>query len=330
MTDEERLQDYIDGRMNPSERNAFESEMARNPEFAAAASFAREIGQHLRGGTTELPPGFHARARARFEASRKRLFRLPRRFPWEAVGLAAAAVVVLVLLFPWTRTGRPGSPTESPLGSPVETKKSQRRNLSDEPIALPAPAIRTERDSVQAPDAALPEFAPTPAGGKATADPSSREPRAPSDELRGLPQKSAGIVVRDDRTQHAARVDESLSKSEALQGVRAAEIPLGLIRPGTTKIIESAADELWIRLTTGGSGSEVRALQPRFENERVFVFGPRDFSVSCREVRWMPQPDALLVLAGPATPTNSATSGGCALVIPRGNLPVVLDVRRKN
>jgi len=96
---DERLQDYLDGRLDDDARAEVEARLAKDPELARRVETWREAGRALRDDPAELPPGFYARARDRFEktAGAPRGFRL---LSWETAGLAAAVVLVAALFGP--------------------------------------------------------------------------------------------------------------------------------------------------------------------------------------------------------------------------------------
>ena len=99
--DEQRLQEYLDGRLSASERSEFEARLKTDADLAGKARAALALRQALQEDGPELPPGFYARARDRFERTvpmeGHRWFRL---LSWESAGLAAAVVLAAVLFVP--------------------------------------------------------------------------------------------------------------------------------------------------------------------------------------------------------------------------------------
>lgn len=345
MTREERMQDYIDGRMSPADRAGFESEMARDPELAEGVRFARELGRTLREEPIDLPAGFHARARERFEASRSKRFFLPRRLPWEVLGLAAAAAVVVALLFPWARNGRPESAIEL-APSTYDTKQDLDDRSPRDAAAgarskdeAEAPAIESDRLATHAKkaqhDAPMPTAMQAPSAPPAplgkTIDAGDIDRGAATDDSRATLRTPESVAEPSARSQGFARSDEAqLKESVPRQELRAVALPPGLVPRGTLAIVEAATDPLWLRLTSSSAAPAVASLGPRFEFERVLVFGPQDSPVSCRKVRLSEEPEGLRVVVTPSSPADPASAGGCAVVIPRGNLPVVLTVGPEN
>ena len=127
---EHHVQDYLDDRMTPDERRAFEDLLARDPDLDAEVDDVRALGDTLRTLDAPLPDGFHDRARARFVAS----VSPRRRFPFEALGLAAAALVLGAVLVPWAMRTEFG-----------ETERAVEHRTA-EPTNAPAPAESVESE----------------------------------------------------------------------------------------------------------------------------------------------------------------------------------------
>lgn len=64
---EERIHDYLDGRLSPDARATFEASLKRDSELAAKVDEYRGIGDALRESDGSLSPEFFARTRLRFE-----------------------------------------------------------------------------------------------------------------------------------------------------------------------------------------------------------------------------------------------------------------------
>jgi hypothetical protein len=132
------VHDYLDGRLTEEERRAFEARLGREPDLARTVEAYREAGRALRDEPVELPPGFYARARGRFEAGRPARSDWRRFLSWETTGLLAAAVILTALIFPevWERYRRgpetpaerpaaeTGAETEEPKAAPIEREES--------------------------------------------------------------------------------------------------------------------------------------------------------------------------------------------------------------
>ncbi len=130
---EQRLSDYLDGRLDPAERARFDERLARDAELRARLEEYRAIGSALRDDPAELPPGFYARARERFETAhgKQRWFRP---LSWEAVGALAAAGLVLALFLPEMMRDRS---FELPLRQAVPAKNRQPAVAEPRPAETP-------------------------------------------------------------------------------------------------------------------------------------------------------------------------------------------------
>lgn len=186
----DRLQDYIDGRLSADECAAFEKRLRDDPRLAQRLESARSVRAALREETPELSAGFYARARRDFEAggARRGAARERRGFhllSWEAAGLAAAAVLALVVFMPhFYREGVPlpaSMPPEGALGQ-AKTQVGGEAGAAAEPLAdVEAEAevrgrIEADKKEKSAEDERRPlsehrldagsaEFAPAPAEG---------------------------------------------------------------------------------------------------------------------------------------------------------------------
>jgi len=98
---DERLQDYLDGRLSDRERAEVEAVLGDHPELARRVAEWREIGAAMRSGDDELPLGFYTRARGRFEQTTRPRSRFGFRIlSWEVAGLAAAVLLAGVVFLP--------------------------------------------------------------------------------------------------------------------------------------------------------------------------------------------------------------------------------------
>ena len=204
------VHDYLDGRLSEEERRTFEARLEREPALARTVEAYRVAGRALRDVSVELPPGFYARTRARFEASRPKRPTWRRFVSWEATGLAAAALLLTALVLPEVlerygpppevkpfeppSTPSPTAPPEGKLVSPAEAEDSI------------APAVEGEPSGLETPPAASSE----PPSGK-------REVAA---EREAFADYDSGLAERDEVTQPrtAAAPKPDLEKGRAGKG----------------------------------------------------------------------------------------------------------------
>jgi hypothetical protein len=140
------VHDYLDGRLSEPERRRFEARLERDPELARVVEAYRAAGRTLREEPIELPPGFHARARARFETARTVPAGWRRFVSWEATGLAVAALLLAALVFPqiWERY-RPASEQALSGAPPAERQEGTTETEPAAPMgAVEVPAPESE------------------------------------------------------------------------------------------------------------------------------------------------------------------------------------------
>jgi hypothetical protein len=106
---DDKLQEYLDGRLGDAQRAEIEERMKTDPELARRVAAYRDLGRSLREDDAALPPGFYTRVRARFEeGGSSRRTGWARLLSWEAAGLTAAVALAVALFLPgWLRQGRP-------------------------------------------------------------------------------------------------------------------------------------------------------------------------------------------------------------------------------
>jgi hypothetical protein len=153
---DERLQEFLDGRLANGERAEIEALLEQDEELARRVEAWREIGRALRQDAGELPPGFHARARERFEQTVRA--RPPwglRVLSWEAAGLAAAVVLAAVLFVPEVLRNRDlrSVPPRTAESSVDETRAD--RPAPSEPVARPKRQAPEALGEAAAPDDAV-------------------------------------------------------------------------------------------------------------------------------------------------------------------------------
>lgn len=187
---------WLDGRLSDEERLQLEARLKKDPKLAEQLADYQELGEALRADETPLPPGFHQRARARFESrdaqdSSREWFRL---WSWESMGIAVAALLALALFVPeW---GDGNSPLRDQPTAPAVAPASDREDalVAEELAAPPAAKVSseasTEKEAPLEKSSALEQRAetapaPAPAGAaprkRSVAKDDSRQADAPAD-----------------------------------------------------------------------------------------------------------------------------------------------------
>jgi anti-sigma factor RsiW len=350
---DERLQDYLDGRLAECERAEIEALLLEDPDLARRVESWREIGGALRGETVDLPPGFHARARDRFERSMRA--RAPwgfRLLSWEAAGLAAAVVLAAVLFVPelmrhggpdrfvpstvrdkaddaWTGRPAPAEPSpqkevEAPAVEDVRQEKGRRDDSSPEPelnfapVPPEAASEHVESEAAAAGEQAAP--APVSAPGRqpprveSRAKASAAEGQVPPSGNRAEKKRS---VERDEALGFARDADALSAADRAADDVEAIGLPPeASIAHGIRVVDDPAAWEAWL---AGPAGTALARLGDYDERRRLILVGQRG-GADCSSL-------ALHLTAGGywVRIERSGASAGCAFLLPRDGRPVALE-----
>jgi anti-sigma factor RsiW len=122
---DERLQDYLDDRLSGPEKAAFEKRLTSDPDLASRLEAYRSVGRALRETSEELAPGFYARARERFETARAPRSGWRFLLRWEAIGVAAAGLLLVAVMLPDLMRGKRmnfGAPTLAPTQESVPVR----------------------------------------------------------------------------------------------------------------------------------------------------------------------------------------------------------------
>ncbi len=142
---EARIQDYLDGRLDAGERAAFERKLEGDAALRARVRDLQAAGDALRTGA-ELPPGFHVRARERFERAHGAQRKVAARgFPfWQFAGVAASLLLVGVLFYPQLTEILEGNPPAQATSASMEHGSESAESRDAEG---PAPAAPEKDDA---------------------------------------------------------------------------------------------------------------------------------------------------------------------------------------
>jgi hypothetical protein len=347
MTRHERddaLQDYVDGRLSESACAAFERRLADDPDLRRRVEDYRAIRGALREDPAEVPPGFYARARARFEEAHPTRRPWFRPLSWESLGVAAAALLVAALFLPEWISGSgpasavdPDSRAESSAAGEDDVAAVDRLRALGDLRKNEAPAEESVREDIASEaeaagdpsDAFRDEAEPQPAGVKVTfgeseAD-SEREgepapaPVATAERGIALAEGAQAEDAEVARQQQVSQVQPSAGYAVAAPA--GVPLPGELADPGTVRVIDDA--EEWSALLATPEGRALTGLAPDWERERVVLIGSRGLPVDCSQVGIVAGPRVRLVLTRGTAAATAET--GCAVRVPAGDEPVVVE-----
>ncbi len=314
---DERIGDFLDGRMSPADRAAFVTRLARDPDLLARVDRLRTLGRALRESEVTLPAGLVERARARFEAEtgRTTVTRLRPRPRWAiplaTAGLVAASLMLVLLFLPQDR--RPDtSPGDVP-GRLVQAKgKLEQPAPPEQELPRAADKKNEQSKEILAPLADELE-------SKKTAKQDLDESDAI--EPREMPVRSARLS--DSPTAPTARAVQKAAEPKALGSTAA---PAEAVSEPTLVWIDSASSAEWRAWISTAEGQEAATrLAPNFAVERVVLVRGSETALDCAGAWAEPTPAEILlhVTARPAAGVEPAEPArGCAFVLPRDPRPV--------
>lgn len=345
---DQRLQDYLDDRMTLEERTAFEGTLRNDPDLAERVRAALQLREIVAETPVDLPPGFHARTRARFEKSRGTRSPIRSIISWEAAGLAAATILLAAVLVPYIMQDGFLAPAPDMAEDVLEDHGRSEAGPSDEA----APADRDETTAAVAGDKGG-ETAPTlekrmkksrggTVGGvaaeKSTDFHSEYEARAENGKMRAAAAPAPSEIQADRRFYEekdegkappvamAARKEESLDfPGEAVPGPTlpaTAYVRLPDFSLGENSITTIKNDSDWREMMTQPGLDLAERLEPDFEYDRVILLGKRENPFRCETTRFSIDSGVTLIILGNGT--RETEYGGCALLLPKGPEPVVI------
>lgn len=339
-----RLQDYLDGRMPEQQREAFEARIRQDAELAERVRAASELRSLLREEPIELPPGFHRRARERFEASRRPWAPLRTLVSWEAAGLAAAVLLLAAIVLPFAfRSGLRVPETAADRTEPV--KEELRKLEIGEPVEEPAETVPEEKGlpeagrgkhravddgeaerefSPEPPPAAIPvperrdEIAPKKRSARLSAPEPEESPEY--DAAREAAPDSFGFAKEKSARPEAQRYRQPEGAATELTeaAIRGVALLPGALDPETVEIV-TTKDE-WNRIRHRPGMEPANRLRPDFSRERIILIGPGGAPVNCDGIFTRPEAGVLSVLLPEGRSGESA--GGCAAVVPLSPEPI--------
>lgn len=351
-----QIQDYLDGRMNDGERRAFEERLTTDAELAGRVREFRAISEALGQDATELPPGFHTRLRARFEARHAPSRRWFRPLSWETAGLVAAVAIAAVLFVPFLVERPPGRSVSQVLQetSDKELRKNESREAVEEDRleATASEGLDLEDSSVSDGDdsrfAPSPEPPPVP---MVEAEPdyelerrdapakSRSAPATGAKQKKGepnLPMQAAPAEPERAKRSRAEEKGEAGALGEAKDELRAqgeaygyrsapqggVALTAGVVEAG--EVVEIRSAEQWNRLVLEVEGATGDALGDHDPSSRLVLVGARDVPIDCARSTVIAVAGAYEIrLAAPAA-APAEPAHGCAFRVPADDLPIRL------
>jgi len=348
-----RIQEFLDGRLETAERQAFEDELRDDPKLAQRVAFLREVGEALRAEPDPLPPGFYTRLGARFGSipETRRWFRP---VSWETAGLIAAVALAAVLFLPSlvrreiadlpgamapagdrraVETAEPAEAQPSRRPEPAKEERfaespgvAEQETLVDEldeqeTVPVEPTASKLKKAAKGAPETDRESFAPVP--------PSA--PSADSGRVEGSTRESA---AKDDADAAAPqpeplRQDRAAAPSEAEpQALGDRFQPVGSARSEEARTVQDAA-LAGAPLEPGTVGPGIVRLVEPIDDERKrmaqslaaplrsILVGPRETALDCGGARLRVTADGYEILLA-----RGESRHGCRFDLPGDGRPV--------
>ena len=338
------LQDYLDGRLGDGDRAEFEKRLANEPELAKRVAESRAIGRVLRGAPAEVPPGFYARARERFEKAHAPRRVWHRVMSWEAAGLATAGLLLAAVLLPdlWLREqrdlaiplekARPAAVPEKETSGKADVALEEEASVLQEPADAfaPVPQEVESRFEDAAPEtsAMLDEAAPpddrAAVGGRVEAD---RDDVAGEGQLQMNRELERAEAKVDSEAESDARLSKARGFADAEMRKQPSARPSGsisvgqtMLEPGSLAVIEDTNS--WNALP-----DDIRRglSRPDFSEVRIALIGPRARPFDCAAIIVREEVDRVVIEVWPGDEARPDKT--CAVSLPTGPLPVVIEDR---
>jgi outer membrane biosynthesis protein TonB len=351
-----QIQDYLDDRMNDGERRAFEERLANDDGLAERVNDLRAISEALGQDAPELPPGFHTRLRARFEARHAPARQWFRPLSWETAGLVAAVAFAAVLFLPVLMEQPHGQPDSQIVFEPEEQeslRNESREAIEEDRIETNGPESY-ELEESGATEGEDTDFAPAPDSiPEPAVEPDVRREQQRRDEpAKSRPAPPTGAKLKKAET--PAPIQQAPAEPERTKRSRSGEkgapadeestTTSGRAMLGDTKEELRAQGDMYGDRShaTGGVAlaagvvEEGEILEIRSEEQwnrlvpggydpasRLVLVGTRDDTpADCARSVIVAAPDAYEIRLATATDAASGAADGCAFRLPADDLPV--------
>lgn len=225
----------------------------------------------------------------------------------ESFSRQAARAATDALLKEETEGNRPGEPTPGPATAPfdkgraddVELRQAEKKKAQPK-LAAPSPEPLPQRPSP-----------PPPASPKPVSE-SEINAEAPAEEPADGLYRSLEIAGATSRRENADRT--------GFVGVGGMPVPNGVVAAGTIRLVEDR--QAWDRLLAGPAGPAILRLGARFDQHRIVLVGAGASAVDCSRFVVRGGPEGYGIERARAPVPTAATSGACALLVPRDDRPV--------
>lgn len=341
---EDRIQDYLDGRLSEGQRAAFEKRLADDADLARRVAAYRSIGKALREDEPVLSPGFYTRARARFDAAQPGRRRGWRLLSWEVAGLSAAVLLAAAVFLPglikeeepFTPPDERGAPVDGPGRADLEEAQAieddreemkkeaaPKGRLTDEFAPAPPPVEReVEVGEKGKADANVPAL------GRAVADAPAPAAEAAAAEPTALRQESGGRRQRVAGAE-ATSADRPAVRSKLATVGEIVTLPAGTLEPGIVLVTDEGAwpESAWDKdQTVEKRFAEVPSAEGAYRDgiKRIVLIGARPGLVDCSSVAVELSENAYVVHIPPRGREDEPAAVECAVRLPADDREILV------
>jgi len=319
---EQQLHDYLDDRLSAAEREEFEAAMRRDPALAAKVASFRRVGETLRSGDDELGEAFYARARERFESTKRPMSK--RLWSWEGASLLAAAVLACALFLPTLfNEGLPTDPTTSSMlmdesgeiaaAPPLQKVKDSTVELEealagedDIGTAVADLAADADRATPQAkPPVPRPAVPPSAPKREASAD------AAESEEMAAAAPSQERVSEKQQTRAESFKSAPSTGAADRRRDVTYPVVSLALAPPSSLSVVTL---EEWRRMASDPRFDALSELGSPSAEHRLLWVGQ---GLDCDRLRPARE------VGGWRVELHAGDAIACALLIPADGLPVL-------